>query len=292
MDINSIGNNNTNINNNSQYNSDDNSQYNYNIDNLPDVMDIPDIAISDINLNEHNKKNTIQFKNSVDLLTFEYFSKQKSYEKYLKNTSEKEKDNNNNLSFINKHDKKFYKKRIVNETKKMLKNEFDNEILKDSFNKYIFSLINYFKFKDKIDILQDEYKELDINREIYPITEVNTELCDDITDDINIDNIDYNSSQINELLYNFNKKELNKKVTLDNFIITTNKKQEDKKKIIPLQKNIDLREPSLKTKGVKSKNKKKEIITNNIETTENEEKKINTTSFQTTKNKEIQNVEP
>jgi hypothetical protein len=243
-----------------------------NINHLEYINDISGVKTFTNNIN--NKNNSIQFKNTVDLLTFEYFSKQKSYNKYLKTSSQK--DNENKLTLINKHDKKFYKKRIINETKK---------ILKDCFNKYIFSLINYFKFQDKIDILQDEYKELNINRDIYTITEGNTEMCDDITNDINIDNIDY-TDEINELLYNFNKKELNKKVTLDNFIITNNKKQHDKQ-IIPLQKNIDLREPSLKTKGLKYKNKKKEIITNNIEINEINKEKNNTTSFETIKNEEI-----
>lgn len=234
----------------------------------------------------NNKKRPIQFKNNIDLLTFEYFSKQNSYNKFLKTVN---KENDTNL--INKHDKKFYKKRIINETKKMIKNEFENEILKDSFNRYIFSLVNYFKFQDKIDILQEEYKELNIDRSIYPINEVNTELYDDITndtytfDDINIDNMDYNNNSVNELLYNFNKKEFNKMVTLDNFIIKENKEtNKDKSRIIPLQKNIDLREPSLKTKGLKLKNNKKEITTNNIETNEDKKEQEISTSI---KNKEI-----
>jgi hypothetical protein len=255
-----------------------------------DIQDIP-TDIKNTTKIQNNKKQSIQFKNGIDLLTFEYFSKQKTYEKYL-NTSCDDTKSDNNLSLISKHDKKFYKKRIINETKKMLKNEFDNEILKDSFNKYIFSLINYFKFKDKIDILQDEYKELNIDRTIYPITEINTELCDiDNSDDINIDNIDYNSGNINELLYNFNKKELNKKVTLDNFIISNKNKNDEKKQIIPLQKNIDLREPSLKTKGVKYKNKKKEIITNNIETNDIDKETIDISQSETKENEETQNKE-
>lgn len=239
-----------------------NIQFNDNI--IEDTNDNKDI-LEKINY----KKHPIQFKNSVDLLTFEYFSKQNAYNKFLKTVN-----NEDNTNLINKHDKKFYKKRIINQTKKMMKNEFENEILKDSFNKYIFSLINYFKLQDKIDILQEEYKELNIDRHIYPITEVNTELYDDITndtfDELNIDNMDYNNNSANQLLYNFNKKEFNKKITLDNFIITKENKvsNKDKPQIIPLQKNIDLREPSLKTKGLKSKKDKKEIITNNIETNE------------------------
>lgn len=253
------------------------------------------LIIDDINNIPSIKKRSIQFKNNVDLLTFEYFSKQKKYDKYLKSNTDNHSDNH----LISKNDKKFYKKRIINETKKMLKNEFDNEILKDSFNKFIFSLINYFKFQDKIDILQDEYKELNITRDIYPITEVDTDMYDDITnedydcydkgmDEININNIDYNSENMNKLLYNFNKKEFNKKITLDNFVIKNqnNDNNQDKNQIMPLQKNIDLREPSLKTKGIKTKNKKKEIIANNIEINEKKEEHNTTLLEKETKKNE------
>jgi hypothetical protein len=229
--------------------------------------------VNDINKN----KILVEFKNNIDLLTLEYFSKQKSYNRYFKNSE------TNNLNISSKNDKKFYKKRIINETKKMIKNEFENELLRDNFNKYISSLISYFKFKDKTDILQEEYKEeIKIDREIYRIPEkydndndTGTD-CDDDGDDeidniINCQDLKYNNS-INDLFFNFNKKEFNKKVTLDNFVISNinnNINNENTKNnnlnSFPLQKKIDLREPSLKTKGIKSKNKEKEINTNIIE---------------------------
>jgi len=178
---------------------------------------------SDINSNEFNNLNSI---------TIEYFSNTGFYNKYL-NKSEIEK-------YISKSDKKFYKKRIINETKKMLKDEFETDTLREIFNKYIFSLISHFKIMDTTEIIQKNFDSTDSN-------------SPDILDSSFISIMDISLSNPNQLLY----KTETKTLTMDNFI---NKKPKQKElQHFPLKKNINLREPEFKTKGIKKKEKKENI---------------------------------
>jgi len=199
---------------------------------------------SDINSNEFNNLNSI---------TIEYFSNTGFYNKYL-NKSEIEK-------FISKSDKKFYKKRIINETKKMLKDEFETDILREIFNKYIFSLINHFKIIDTNEILQKQFNDVnssEIETKFY-IDLSNNKFNNDISNNLNnnqesIDISNISNCNPDELLF---KKKDYKILTMDNFI---NKKQKQREKInLPLKKNINLREPELKIKGIYKKEKKENI---------------------------------
>lgn len=199
---------------------------------------------SDINSNEFNNLNSI---------TIEYFSNTGFYNKYL-NKSEIEK-------YISKSDKKFYKKRIINETKKMLKDEFETDTLREIFNKYIFSLINHFKIIDRNEILQKQFNDLSgsVKETEFHIDFSNNKINSDISNNLNnnensIDISDISSCNPDELLF---KKNDYKILTMDNFV---NKKQKQREKIhLPLKKNINLREPELKMKGIHKKEKKENI---------------------------------
>jgi len=199
---------------------------------------------SDINSNEFNNLNSI---------TIEYFSNTGFYNKYL-NKSEIEK-------YISKSDKKFYKKRIINETKKMLKDEFETDTLREIFNKYIFSLINHFKIIDRNEILQKQFNNLSgsVTETEFHIDFSNNKINSDISNNLNnnensIDISDISSCNPDELLF---KKNDYKILTMDNFV---NKKQKQREKIhLPLKKNINLREPELKMKGIHKKEKKENI---------------------------------
>ena len=93
--------------------------------------------------------------NNIDLITLECLKNNNLYKQINKNINIKTK--------INKNDKKFYKKRIINEFKNMLKNEFPIDSLKNPFNSLIISLIEYFKMIDTKDIIQHSYIDLDIS---------------------------------------------------------------------------------------------------------------------------------
>lgn len=175
--------------------------------------------------------------NNIDLITLECLTNPGFYDKYnLKK---------NNPNKISKADRKFYKKRIINETKKMLRNDFDTPALKEIFNEYVISLVDYFKIVDKRDILQEDYKNNPPqDKEYYD------NVLDEILDisDNNLNNLN-NLISPNELL--FNNANETKKITLDNFVVKHNPPKENI--IYPEQKEINLKEPSLKTKGLKMK---------------------------------------
>lgn len=188
--------------------------------------------ISNVNTDESNNNSFIYSNVNVNNLTLEYFSNSGVYNRYL-NKSNIEKN-------ITNSDKKFYKKRIVDLTKKMLKGDFENDILKDSFNKYIFSLITHFKMMDTTEIIQ---KKFELSKSNIP--DISDISC------ISIDDISY--SYHNELLFKKDAKVL----TMDNFI--TKKIKEKEPTVFPLKKNINLREPEFKIKGIKKKVKKENI---------------------------------
>jgi hypothetical protein len=158
----------------------------------------------------------------------------------------------NNPNKISKADRKFYKKRIINETKKMLRNDFDTPALKEIFNEYVISLVDYFKIVDKRDILQEDYKNNPPQDKEY---------YDNVLDEI-LDISDNNLNNLNNLISPdqllFKTSNETKKITLDNFVVKHNPPKENI--IYPEQKEINLKEPSLKTKGLKTKGLKMKAL--------------------------------
>jgi hypothetical protein len=204
------------------------------------------IDISNISLNK------IKNLNNLNHITLEYFSNIGLYNKINKTDIE---------SSINKSDKKFYRKRIINETKKMLKDEFENDVTREMFNKYIFSLINHFKMVDTTEALQKEFLDKDEDDNIQIISNETQEdisqnyiIVDEIVDCDDINITDVSNSNPDNLLF---KQKDCKILTMDNFIKKKNKQKE--KVIFPLKKHINLRDPELKTKGIQKKQKKENI---------------------------------
>lgn len=146
---------------------------------------------------------------------------------------------------VNKKDKKFYRKRIFNLTKELLSNEEPTTLLPDvkyAFDNYMKHCIHYFKVIDCSDILQEDYKD---------ITKV--EFGDADFDE----SIQQTQDEANKLMMRSINIQSN---TLDKFITRTVKKDAT---IMPQQKDVDLKNPDLKLKGVK----KKKNITNTYEDT-------------------------
>lgn len=223
-----------------------------NDENITDISNnIPVTTIQTSNI--YNDVNSNEF-NNLNSITIEYFSNTGFYNKYL-NKYEIEK-------YISKSDKNFYKKRIINETKKMLKDEFETDTLREIFNKYIFSLINHFKIIDRNEILQKQLNdssgsvtETNVNIDFYN-NKINSDISNNLNNNENSIYItDISSCNPDELLF---KKKDYKILTMDNFV---NKKQKQREKInLPLKKNINLREPELKIKGIHKKKKEKKKI--------------------------------
>tara|TARA_B100000073_G_scaffold4197_1_gene3366 strand:- start:948 stop:1442 length:495 start_codon:yes stop_codon:yes gene_type:complete len=146
---------------------------------------------------------------------------------YLDNKKIKEKE-------IKKKEIKFYKKRILQVTKDLLKGEKITEDVNSSYNDYIRTLIDHFKFIDKKDIIQEEYQNLN-----YDIS-------------LNIDN-SFNMMEMNEMM--IKKVEVKEVKTMDDYILKRKKKKE-KKMEIPKKKEYNIKDKKFKTKGLRKKNSK------------------------------------
>jgi len=96
----------------------------------------------------------------INQITLNCLMNKHQYEKYVTNKISKS---------INEEDKKIYKKRILSLTKELITNsevEGENNIAPDvkyTFEQYIKSCIQFFKLTDNNDVIQEKYKELDIN---------------------------------------------------------------------------------------------------------------------------------
>jgi hypothetical protein len=175
---------------------------------------------------------------------------------------------NNKISkIINKKDKKFYRKRIFDLTKSLLINKDKPTDLfpdvKCAFDNYVKTCINYFKAIDNNDIIQDEYKYLENVEEI-----MNEHLENEIdVSELNIDS----KEKADKLMM----RSINIKPTLNNFVQKIKIKSEEM--IIPKQKEVNLKDPTLKIKGIKKKNITNKYDENNEskkeETNKNEENK-------------------
>jgi hypothetical protein len=175
---------------------------------------------------------------------------------------------NNKISKLtNKKDKKFYRKRIFDLTKSLLINKDKPTDLfpdvKCAFDNYVKTCINYFKAIDNNDIIQDEYKDLENVEEI-----MNEHLENEIdVSELNIDS----KEKADKLMM----RSINIKPTLNNFVQKIKIKSEEM--IIPKQKEVNLKDPTLKIKGIKKKNITNKYDENNEskkeETKQNEENK-------------------
>ena len=170
----------------------------------------------------------------INQITLDCLLNKSQYERYLQR---------NLIKNINKNDKKFYRKRIINLTKELYTEE-NNSILppdiKYIFENYVKVCVNYFKVLDRSDILQEEYKELnDDTAEVY--SEIDQE-------ELNLSNsLLMRSIKINS--------------GLDDFVKVKMIKQKDTNMIIPHQKDVNLRDPKLRKKGIIEKDKEKKNIT-------------------------------
>ena len=181
----------------------------------------------------------------VNQVTLECLMNKDTYKKYVA-TKKK--------SVVNKKDQKFYRRRILSLTKEMLYPEeattpdkpptttptINDPNIIGLFQIYSKACIEHFKSLDKNDIIQDDYSTL--------TTEPAEMSPEDIKTQAEIDQKFMRSIHVKEA------------TTLDKFVkrSTTAPKEEP---ILPKQKDINLRDPALKNKGIR----KKKNITNKYE---------------------------
>jgi hypothetical protein len=148
---------------------------------------------------------------------------------------------NLNLNKYDKKDKKFYRRRIINLTKEMLLNNYSDEILfdvKEAFDNYVKTCIGFFKVKDETDIIQSDicFLEEITNDNLNEQIELDQ---DDIVSPEEADKLMMRTIKINKL-------------PLDNFVTIKNLKI-SKEPVLPKQKEINLKDPLLKNKGIRKK---------------------------------------
>jgi len=183
----------------------------------------------------------------VNQVTLECLMNKDTYQKYVA-TKKK--------SVVNKKDQKFYRRRILSLTKELLYPEETAEKpttatkttsttsrdpnIVGLFQIYSKACIEYFKTLDKNDIIQEDYSTLTLET-----AEMSAE---DIKTQAEIDQLFMRSIHVKE------------PTTLDKFVkrSTTTPKEDP---ILPKQKDINLRDPALKNKGIC----KKKNITNKYE---------------------------
>lgn len=157
--------------------------------------------------------------NNIDLM---YFSKSS----YLNRTS-----NNLIKSELSNDDLEFYKKRIFQLTKDILRKKTINKKVLGAFNDYALAAIKHFKFEDKKEIYQKEFDDL---TEIKKTPNKNFEITETtkmITKEIKI-----NQKSVKELM--------NVKTNIKKQSLT-----------IPKTKKININTDEFKMKGVKEKTK-------------------------------------
>ena len=148
---------------------------------------------------------------------------------YLTNNIDLKKIRQNSLNKKTKIDMAFYIERIKKQTNDLLTNSNTgvDEKIRHAFLNYVRLTIEHFKFIDKRDIIQKDYVNIKKKKD---------------------EEIDFNLEETNKLMEK-KKKERVGKLT-DNLDIKINYKKE-KKMFYPKKKIINLKEESLRTKGLK-----------------------------------------
>jgi hypothetical protein len=176
--------------------------------------------------------------NFVNQVTLDCLMNREQYNKYIANK---------NSRTVNRKDKKFYRKRVYQLTKDLLlsseepKNLFPD--IKYAFDHFVNTCIHYFKTIDNNDIIQLDYQNISDSLNIGSTIP-----------ELNIDDI-VSQEQADQLLI----RKIQMPNTLDSFVKRKFTKPPEQL-FLPQKKDINLKDPSLKTKGVLNSAKKKNII--------------------------------
>jgi hypothetical protein len=176
-----------------------------------------------------DKESLTHFTNDyINRVTLEYLLNKEQYNTLMRT---------NPVKNTNKKDVKFYKKRIFNLTKELLTTSDKPDMLppdvRRAFETYTHYCIQYFKIIDNNDILQADYNSIEIEKD----------------DDSNTIDFKETQQEADKLLMRSIQISNN---SLDTFV----KKKSTKKSniILPHKKDVNLKDPVLKIKGIPKKN--------------------------------------
>ena len=191
----------------------------------------------------------------VDHVTLDLMVNQPQYERYLRN---KEAD----LTGKYEKAKRFYKKRITEMTRDLLKGETVNDIfVLQAFESYAKACITYFRNKDKNDTLQEEHMAECVEIGFLPPIVEEHAYNDEGDHDEGDDDADSGSSVLAdsskrklEIMMSFDKHKPHTP-TLDTYVIKTTPAASAhcNRVPIPQMKEINLDDPKFKTKDIKPK---------------------------------------
>ena len=165
---------------------------------------------------------------SVNAITLEYMINPKIYSVAAKH----------NTDSVDASDCKFYKKRVIALTKDMFNNKICNANMTIAFDAYLKECIEYLKFQDTFDILQDEFSGI-------PNTPTNEKTPSQMEIDLAMSNKNVDDSTRRIFKTPPDVKPMDKFVNISKAPIPVPDP--------PVQKNIDLNDPKLKQKGLKKK---------------------------------------
>lgn len=204
----------------------------------------------------------------INKITLECLMNDTLYNKYVNRDTEKKRESDQ--EFL--EDLSFYNKRIINLTRELLKSIIDREYrtqyrdqkfdyLRDMLSVYSRNLIEYFKHEDTRDIIQEEINKADLtpsNRSNYSLTESDLKMNPGnlktiLESDLEnlTESVDKRFAQQKKDKYDWNQFVV--KRTTDEALNAINP---TKNIIIPQITEIDLKNPELKTKGIREKKKK------------------------------------
>jgi hypothetical protein len=190
-------------------------------------------ANTNTNTSTNADANTTNQIDNINYITLEIMANSDTYNKYLKK-------NNLEHDSVLKGDKRFYRKRIAAMAKDILNNNVNNnndspinDVILNAFNTFARLCISHFKFKDTMDNIQGDYKDMVI--------------VDKHGGAVGVDNLEgWSMDEANKLFM----KQVDKKViTMDNFVTKTSPPQDEM--IIPKTKDLNLKDPKYKKKDIK-----------------------------------------
>ena len=144
-------------------------------------------------------------------------------------------------------DVKFYRERIIKQTLNLLDGGEETSEINNCFRNYLYLTVQHLKFTDKKDIIQKEYEDIQEKKEKQR---------------------PFNLKNTNKML---EKKEQKIGKITDKLNIKINHRSE-RKMHYPQKKVINLRDASLKTKGLEKKECKPIVVDSNAQKTDKKEK--------------------
>lgn len=144
---------------------------------------------------------------------------------------------------VDRKDVEFYKKRIFQLCKDLLRGKKENSSINDAFDEFCLTAIDHFKMIDRAEIIQNEYKNLDLSS--LPNQKLSTKILDENPD---------------ELI--FKKIEKNNDNTMDKFVIKNIVKKDDSM-VIPTKKNLNLKDVKYQEKDIEVKSKSSAVAMKN-----------------------------